>query len=591
MAHADNRRHGDGETGGGPFDLLPAAVFSVDRSGGLVSWNAEAERLWGRRPAVGEREDWAGWRWPDGSAIAAGDGPVARALDGGSLRSATEIGRADGDGGLVPHLLRLAPAGDGALALLVELPPRPESDLAQERLAAIVSSSDDAIIGKTLDGIITSWNEGATRMYGYRPEEMIGKPVALLMPEEKRDEEDGILARLRQGERIGHFDTVRVTRDGRRIDVSLAISPVRDASGRIVGASKVARDISERKRAEALQRVLSDELNHRVKNALATIQAIASQSLRRSADPASFVASFNGRVQALARAHDLLVADEFRGTSVADLVREEVLLDAADPRVRVTGPDVRLDPRTAVQVALVLHELATNARKYGALALPGGRLAIEWSVVVGSERRLVLSWHESGVPGIRAPAVRGRGFGTTLIERSLGTAGGSARLTYGSDGIAWALEMPLADEAKAAAAEAMTPAPDVRQAPPPAVPAVAGLRVLVVEDEPLVAMDVESSLAGAGCTVVGPAPSVARALALVASEGLDAAILDANLAGSAVDPVADALAARGVPFAFATGYGREALPARHAAAPVLRKPVLPARLLEVVATLTAPPDR
>ena len=138
---------------------------------------------------------------------------------------------------------------------------------------------------------------------------------------------------------------MRVTKDGRRIDVSLAISPVRDGSGRIVGASKVARDISERKRAEELQRLLFDELNHRVKNTLATIQAIASQSLRRSPDPASFVASFNGRVQALARAHDLLVAGELRGTGVADLVREQVLLGAGEPRVRAAGPEVRLDPR------------------------------------------------------------------------------------------------------------------------------------------------------------------------------------------------------------------------------------------------------
>lgn len=351
----------------------------------------------------------------------------------GEEPAAAEIVSLRPDGRAVPHMVYVRPLRDGqggrtgVLVLLADVSARSDAEVDRERLAAIISSSNDAIIDKTLDGIITSWNDGATRMYGYKAEEMLGQPVTLLMPEEIRDQEDGILARLRRGERVEHFDTVRMTKDGRRIDVSLAISPVRDGSGRIVGASKVARDITERRQAEELRRLLFDELNHRVKNTLATIQAIASQSLRRARDPPSFVASFNGRVQTLARAHDLLVADEFRGTGFAALMREQVVLGAGDGRVRAAGSDVRLDSRTAVQLALVLHELATNARKYGALARPEGRLAIEWRLVVASEpgggvagggRRIVLSWNETGVPGIRVPEGEGRGFGTTLIKRS-----------------------------------------------------------------------------------------------------------------------------------------------------------------------------
>ena len=173
--------------------------------------------------------------------------------DGSDATSEVVMIRADGVGVghlAYPRALR-DPAGKiiGALGLLVDISERTSAEVDRERLAAIVSSSNDAIISKTLDGIITSWNEGATRMYGYRADEMLGKPVTLLMPEEIRAEEEEILARLRQGEVIEHFDTVRLTNDGRRIDVSLAISPVRDGTGRIVGASKVARDISERKRA------------------------------------------------------------------------------------------------------------------------------------------------------------------------------------------------------------------------------------------------------------------------------------------------------------------------------------------------------
>lgn len=579
-----------GESDAAILEALPAAVFALDAEGRLLRWNGAAESLWGRRPRVGERDACACWRWPDGRPIAPGEGPLAA-----SAPAPAEILVVRPDGTAATHMLYpralrdAAGAISGILFLLVDISERASAEIDRERLAAIVSSSNDAIIGKTLDGIIASWNEGATRMYGYRAEEMLDKPVTLLMPEEIRDEEEVILARLRRGERVEHFDTVRVTKDGRRIDVSLAISPVRDGSGRIVGASKVARDISERKRAEELQRLLLDELNHRVKNTLATIQAIASQSLRRAPDPASFVASFSGRVQALARAHDLLVAGELRGTGVGDLVREQVLLGQGDPRVRAAGPEVRLDPRTAVQLALVLHELATNARKHGALSRAGGGLAIEWRLVVDGVRRLVLTWTEAGVAGVRAPAARAAGFGTTLINRSLETAGGVARLTYGPDGLACLLDLPLPDPAPEPRLDPPTrggggaPGPELRGAGD-----LRGRRVLVVEDEPLVAMDIQASLEAAGCSVVGPVATVAAALALVAGGPVDVAVLDANLGGSRVDALADALAAAGVPFAFATGYGREALPAAHGTAPVLTKPFAPAQLVAAVAGLVTP---
>ena len=113
-------------------------------------------------------------------------------------------------------------------------------------LAAIVASSDDAIVSKTLDGLILSWNAGATRIFGYQANEVIGKPITIIIPPELHEEERHILQRVRHGERVDHFDTIRVTKDGRRIAISLTVSPVRDSKGTIVGASKVARDVSER---------------------------------------------------------------------------------------------------------------------------------------------------------------------------------------------------------------------------------------------------------------------------------------------------------------------------------------------------------
>ena len=168
---------------------------------------------------------------------------------------------------------------------------------------------------------------------------MIGQPILRIIPPELHDEEVEILARLRRGERIEHFDTVRLAKDGRRVDISLAVSPIRDSSGRVTGASKVARDVTERKEAEKLQRLLVDELNHRVKNTLATVQAIASHSLRRARNSEDFVSSFTGRVQALARAHHLLTERTWRGADVADLVREQVVLGVVESnRVAFSGP-------------------------------------------------------------------------------------------------------------------------------------------------------------------------------------------------------------------------------------------------------------
>jgi PAS domain S-box-containing protein len=194
----------------------------------------------------------------------------------------------------------------GAINLLVDISKRNHSDLESAKLAAIVTSSDDAIISKTIEGRITSWNAAATRLLGYEPSEIIGRPITTIIPPELHDEEKEIIAQLRRGERIDHYETVRLAKNGSRIDLSLSVSPLRDKLGNVVGAAKVARDITERKRAEKLQQLLLEELNHRVKNTLSTIQAMATQSLRHAASPSAFVSAFSGRVQALARAHDLL---------------------------------------------------------------------------------------------------------------------------------------------------------------------------------------------------------------------------------------------------------------------------------------------
>ena len=568
---------------------LPIAVYTTDAEGTLTFCNDAAVELWGWQPEIGVTR-WSGsWRLfhPDGRPMPPVECPLAVSLrEGREVRGVEAIAERP-DGRRVtflpfPTLVRDADGAiEGAVNVLLDVTDRREGQIGLARLAAIVTSSDDAIISKTLEGIVTSWNDGARRIFGYEPEEMIGQPISRIIPPELLPEEESILARLRRGERIDHFDTVRVARDGRRLSISLTVSPIRDPGGTVIGASKVARDVTERMLSEERQNLLLGELNHRVKNTLATIQAIARQSLRVEPDPAAFVASFTGRIQALARAHDVLVRGEMQRAELGELVRDQVDLGARDPRISASGPTVVLDSRMAVQLGLVLHELATNARKYGALSLPSGRLAIEWSSSANPEPELMLAWRESGLDGIRAPEAQG--FGTLLIERSLRANGGRTAIRYHDTGISCEIRLPLPSPAAGAAhPEEIEPATGKRRRG-----RLTGQRILVVEDEPLIAMDIEEKLLSAGCSVIGPAPNSAAARRLIAETLPDAALLDANLSGQRVDDLADDLRRRGIPFAFATGFGRDSLPAGFEDMPVLGKPFGTDELIDMVRSLTS----
>jgi PAS domain S-box-containing protein len=477
----------------------------------------------------------------------------------------------------------------GAINLLIDATNLKEAEIESARLAAIVVTSDDAIIGKTLDGRVTSWNAGATRIFGYQAEEMIGQSITRIIPRELQQEENEILAKLKRGERIEHFETIRLAKDGRRLDISLSVSPLLDKTGRIVGASKIARDITEKKRSEAIQRVLIEELNHRVKNTLAMTQAIASQSLRHARSAGDFVESFTGRVQALAKAHSLLTERKLQGAELTDLVREQVLLGIPDERISYSGPTLMLGSQPAVHLALVLHELATNARKYGALSVTGGRLSVKWEVQSNGGRNLLLEWKESGGPNVTAPATGG--FGTTLIERTLQTHGGQATLHYGVNGVTCKLKLPIVQrsrpdlEAAIAALTEPSPPPAPRQADQFAFE---GRRILIIEDEPLLAMELETNLSALGCKTLRSAATLDAASTFIENSECDAALVDVNLAGLQVDELAIALTKKHIPFAFVTGYGREALPSGFQDAIILSKPFAKEQLLGTLARLLHP---
>uniref|UniRef100_UPI003101044A PAS domain-containing protein n=1 Tax=Neorhizobium sp. EC2-8 TaxID=3129230 RepID=UPI003101044A len=172
-------------------------------------------------------------------------------------------------------------------------------------LAAIVESSDDAIISKSLSGIITSWNKGAERVFGYTAEEVVGKPITILIPEDRLDEEPAILAKIHAGQRVDHFETIRRRKDGSPIDISLTISPIRDSGGKIIGASKIARDISDRKRAAEHQDLLLREMHHRVKNLFAITGGLITLAARTTQTSEELAASMKDRLMALSRAHEM----------------------------------------------------------------------------------------------------------------------------------------------------------------------------------------------------------------------------------------------------------------------------------------------
>lgn len=500
------------------------------------------------------------------------------------------------------------------------------------RLAAIVESSDDAIVSKRLDGTITSWNAAAERLFGYTADEIIGKSILTLIPTDRHDEETDIVARLRRGERIQHFETIRRHRSGAAIDISLTISPIKRADGTIIGASKIARDITQKKRAELLlqqqaerlevlnrvARIISQDLDldriieavtneatrisgaqygaffynvtdvsgesyllyslsgasretfdrigmprntgifattfagkgvvrssdirtdprygqnpphkgmpeghlpvvsylavpvvsgsgevigglffghpepdrfapetealitaiasqaavaidnarlhkaaqaeivqrkaaqeakdlllhevkHRVKNTLATIQALATQTLKQT--PAEERDAFIARLHALSDAHDLLTQNDWNTIGLQALAKQSLSAFAGDDveRIVTDGPDVALSANKALILTMVLHELGTNAVKYGALSLDAGRVAVDWQVATLDGRPFLrLSWRESGGPKVTDPGRRG--FGSRMIVSALRGDEGSANFDFREEGLVAELQLRL----------------------------------------------------------------------------------------------------------------------------------------------------
>ena len=298
-------------------------------------------------------------------------------------------------------------------------------------LASVLEFSDDAIISKDLGGVVRSWNKGAERVFGYTAEEAIGQHITIIIPRDRQDEEREILARIKRGEHIDHFETIRQHKHGNSIAVSLTISPVKNADGKIVGSSKIARDVTEQKRHQEQIATLAREAEHRSRNLLANVQATV--KLSQAGTPEGLKQVIEGRIRALANVHSLFAETRWVGAELSTIAMQELAPYSEKDKtsVRINGPQVLLEPDAAQAVAVTLHELATNAAKYGALSVGNGRIDLEWSHEPNGE--LHLRWIETGGPAVREPMHRG--FGRRIIERLIAQQKGKAHFDWRATGL------------------------------------------------------------------------------------------------------------------------------------------------------------
>ena len=320
---------------------------------------------------------------------------------------------------------------------------RQREEQASRLLASIIETSDDAIVTKDVNGIVTSWNKGATRIFGFTADEMIGKPIITLVPPDRHNEEPEILQRIRRGERIDHYETVRQRKDGSLIDISLTVSPLKNSAGKVMGASKIARDITEHKLALARHELLTHEVQHRTKNLFAVVQAVVARSFAGKQTLKEAESAVMDRLRSLSQTHVMLIDKEWQGADLAEVVRTE-MSPYAD-RVQIEGPDLFLTAKTAQNFALAIHELATNAAKYGALSNATGRVHISWSTSKSDGTPLfAFRWQERGGPPVSPPAHKG--FGSVVLEQVMaGYFDVPPRVDFAAGGVSYELNGSLED--------------------------------------------------------------------------------------------------------------------------------------------------
>ncbi len=412
------------------------------------------------------------------------------------------------------------------------------------------------------------WDEGQYRIFGVDPEHFVVAPENIrtrVHPDDWHNLQIGFERIAKEGR--AHQLEFRIVRpDGQvRWCVGSAAATV-DSNNRVVRVSGVTFDITDRKEAEERQTLLAREVDHRAKNALALVQSIL--RLTRAKSLPAYVSAVEGRIKALSRAHTVLSQSRWQGADLRGLVEEELapyrVSDAE--KIKTSGPEILLQPAPAQTLALALHELATNAAKYGALSSMSGKLQLSWQSI---NDNLVLDWNETGGPVTEAPTTGG--FGTRIILASIESQlRGRADFNWRREGLHCVISVPLCNAIETVSGESR----DGAEATITGVGiALEGGSIMLVEDEVIVALAVSDLLADLGFSVIGPFNRVSDACRALTEKHVDAAILDVNLDGEMVYALAKMLDDRKIPFVFATGYGSESIEPGFEHIPVLQKPI------------------
>jgi len=420
------------------------------------------------------------------------------------------------------------------------------------------------------------WDDGHHQIFGVDPRHFVISPEnirPLIHPEDWSVLQIATDRLLK--DRQSHQTEFRIRRpDGEVRWCFGSAAPTVDSQGRVTRISGVTVDITDRKQAEERQVLLAREVDHRAKNALALVQSIV--RLTRADNVPAYVEAVEGRIAALSRAHAVLALSRWQGVDLGGLVEEELapFRPSHSDKIVIEGPRVVLRPKLAQTLALALHELATNAVKYGALSSLTGSVKATWEL---TDTNLVLRWIESGGPVTDKAA--SPGFGMRIILASIeGQLAGKAQFDWHPEGLQCSLSVPLSDEMVLSETTGIQRAPDNDNEEAQSPVTVSANRIMIVEDEALVAMSLAELVEELGFSVIGPFGRVRDAATALKDGGIDAAILDVNLGGEMVYPLADVLREGRVPFVFMTGYGAESIERRFANVPVLQKPVEPQAL-------------
>ena len=448
----------------GILELLPIVTFICDAKGTILQYNRHAVSVWGGAPSPGQTHD----QFRDSARFFELDGtPAARSLVSEVLATGKPVRDVErivehADGSTLIVSVNIDPLRNakgelvGAVNCFLDITARKRADAALERsrlhaleqdqrLAATYEHAAIGISEVDPDGRFLRVNESICAITGFSRKELLaGRLFRYTHPDDADPDREAFRKQVAGELEFYSVEKRFVRRDNRVIWLSVHSSPVRDAEDRLQYIVRVVQDITERKAAEQRQKLLIDELNHRVKNTLATVQSLAAQTARGAHTPAAFRERFEGRLIALSKAHDQLTMHHWENADLRDLLSGSLAPYAGAGRVILRGEDLVLRPRAVLTLAMAVHELTTNAAKYGALSIPGGRIEIQWQPVRIDDNRQVLriEWLEKGGPSVAEPDQRG--FGTKLIEGSIAAElGGKALLSFAPEGLRCEFVVPL----------------------------------------------------------------------------------------------------------------------------------------------------